>query len=109
MADPAVRVLAEDLFICGAAVDGHAMDMQETHTLTESRIDSALPYLPSLAATALAAKAAEWQATTAALTGRLMDHAMAFHTSAMTYVESDESNAEMLRQVGASGSSLRFQ
>jgi hypothetical protein len=108
MAEPTVRVSPEDLWVSGAAVDGHAMDLSEMHALADSRIESALPYLPGLAAAAMQAKGEEWQATTAALTGRLADHAGAFRTSAMTYVESDESNADLIRQVGVDGSSIRF-
>jgi hypothetical protein len=99
MAERAVHVVAEDLLISGAAVDRHAMDLHEMHTLADSCIDSALPYLPGLAAAALATKSAEWQATTTALTQGLTDHATALRVSAMDYVESDEASAELLGNV----------
>lgn len=101
MAERAVRVVPEDLFISGAVVEGNAVDLQESHALAESRIEAALPYLPGLAASALAAKSAEWRAATAALTEGLIDHADAFRTSAAGYMDTDDANAQLLESVVA--------
>jgi uncharacterized protein YukE len=99
MAETGVRVDPEDLLISGAVVAGHAMDLQETHALADSRIDAALPYLPGLAASALAVKSAEWRATTVALTESLTDHAVAFRTSAVGYLETDDANSQVLNSL----------
>jgi hypothetical protein len=108
MPAPIVRVVPEDLWASGILVDGHAVELAGAHALTDARIDEALPYLPGLAAVAMAAKAEEWQATTAAFTGHLSDHAVTFHNDANSYVEADDSNAETLRNVDPGGSSIRF-
>lgn len=101
MTGPTVRVVPEDLCISSAAVEGHTMDLVEAHGLADSRVDTALPYLPGLAATALAAKLAEWQTTTAAFAERLTDHSVALRTSALLYMDTDEANAQQIRDVTA--------
>jgi hypothetical protein len=108
MTEPTVHVVPEDLYVSGAAVDSHALDLSEADALADSRIESALPYLPGLAAAALAAKTTNWQATTAAFRERLTDHAIAFRTSAMNYLESDDASAQLIGAVGADGSCITF-
>lgn len=108
MAESTVRVIPEDLYVSGTAIDYHAMDLSEAHALADSRIDSALAYLPGLAAAALATKVIEWQATTAAFRVRLTEHAIAFRNSAVDYLESDESNARLIGAAGTDGSRVAF-
>jgi uncharacterized protein YukE len=101
MTEPTVRVSPEDLRVSSAAVEGHTMHVVEAHGLADSRVDAALPYLPGLAATALAAKLTEWQTTTAAFAERLNDHAAALRTSALGYIDSDEASAQRISEVAA--------
>jgi uncharacterized protein YukE len=101
MAGQAVRVSPEDLRISSAAVERHTMDVVEAHSLADRRVDTALPYLPGLAATAFAAKLTEWQTTTAAFAERLTDHAAALRTSALEYIDADEASARRISEVAA--------
>lgn len=90
-------VVSEDLLLSAAAVDSYTTDFWDAQALAGSRVDSAVPYLPNLAAAALAAKTAEWQAATAALTERLNDNAVALRTSGVGYDCADEANAQVIR------------
>jgi uncharacterized protein YukE len=56
-----------------------------------------------LSGAALMAKSAEWQTTTATLVTRLTDHAQAFTASGVEFQETDDLNAEQLRDVGPGG------
>jgi uncharacterized protein YukE len=100
MSDPALRVIRADLHSSASQIDMHAAELKAMHAAAHARIDGAMPYIPGLAAAALAAKATEWQRGTAILTGRLNDHATAMHSSAVTYADTDAGNA---RRIVASG------
>jgi hypothetical protein len=56
-----------------------------------------------MSAAAVEAKLSQWQATTAALTARLTDHAEAFTTSGIDYRDTDLRNAAAIADVGEQG------
>ncbi|HYR17522.1 MAG TPA: WXG100 family type VII secretion target [Mycobacterium sp.] len=98
-----IRVVPEDLLISGAQVEGNAADVEAGHAESDARIQAAQAGMVGMSAAAVEAKLSQWQATTAALTARLTDHAEAFTTSGIDYRDTDLRNAAAIADVGEQG------
>jgi WXG100 family type VII secretion target len=98
-----IRVVPEGLMIAGAKVKCHADDVEADHAASDARIESAQTGMVGTSAAAMETKLAQWQATTAALTERLTDHARALTAGGAEYSESDRQNAAAIADVGRQG------
>jgi len=98
-----IRVVPEDLLISGSQVESHAADVEAGHAASDARIQAAQAGMVGMSSAAVEAKLAQWQATTAALTARLRDHAEAFTTSGIDYRDADLLNAAAIADVGEQG------
>jgi WXG100 family type VII secretion target len=98
-----IRVVPEDLLISGSQVEGHAAEVEAGHAASDARIQAAQAGMVGMSSAAVEAKLAQWQATTAALTARLTDHAEAFTTSGIDYRDADLLNAAAIADVGEQG------
>jgi uncharacterized protein YukE len=98
-----IRVAPDDLLIAGVRVQGHAADVEAGHAAADARIQAAQEGMVGMSAAAMESKLTQWQATTAALTARLTDHADALTTSGIDYSDSDLHNAAAIADVGEQG------
>jgi WXG100 family type VII secretion target len=96
-----IRVDPDDLLISGAKVDGHAWDVHATHAAADARIDSELAGWAGSSLAAMTAKAAKWQGVTAALSERLLDHALALRASGIGFQQTEDDNARAVDAVGS--------
>ena len=88
-----VRVVPEDLNMSAATVDVHADDVQLRHATADGRIESAQRGLPTASAAALSTAVTKWQADTAALFGRMVDHSAGLRFGANGYQQTDQTSA----------------
>lgn len=95
-----LRVAPEDLLVSGTQTANHAENVAAVHTASDARIESAMPGWTGASQAAMAAIAAKWQATSAALSSRLVDHAQALHSSGQGYDATESRNADAVSQVG---------
>jgi uncharacterized protein YukE len=91
-----VRVTPEDLHVSAATVDVHADTMKVRHFEADGRMESAHPGLPARSAAALTGAVAKWQADTAAIFGRMVDHSNGLRTGAAAYQRTDDDAASDL-------------
>jgi len=85
-----VRVVPEDLHMSAGTVDVHADNVHLRHAAADGRIEGAQPGLPAGSAAALGTAMTKWQADTAALFGRMMDHSSGLRAGAAGYRETDD-------------------
>ncbi len=97
------RVHPEFLLASGVRADIHADDLHVRHTAADARIESAQSGMPAMAAAAMSAKLAKWQAVTAALHTRIAGHGQAFKTSGIQFYETEQKNAQEIGAVGQQG------
>jgi uncharacterized protein YukE len=95
-----LRVTPEDLLVSAATVDAHADGVWQRHGAADGRIDAAQVGVPAASAAALAATVAKWQTDSAALFGRMVDHAQSLTSGAAAYQQTDAHNATDLNQTG---------
>jgi len=95
-----IQVDPADLLISGQYVGSHAEDIYAAHRAADARIDGALSQWVGSSLAAMSAKAAAWQVTTAALHGRMSDHAYAMREIGIGFEETDDHNAERIHGVG---------
>ena len=98
MAD-SVRVHPEHLLVSAVFAEVHADDLHSQHSAADARIESAQPGMPATAAAAMSAKAAMWQAVTAALHAKISDHGTALRTSGVAFHDAELENARRLNAV----------
>lgn len=87
-----VRVVPVDLQVSAFAVDGYADSMKAQHAAADGRVEGAQRGLPLGAAAALRAATTSWQAESARLFARMVEHSAALRTSAAEYVRTDQDN-----------------
>jgi hypothetical protein len=92
-----LRVTPEDLLVSAATVDAHADGLWQQHGSADGRIEAA--QVGAASAAALAATVAKWQTDSAALFGRLVDHAQSLSAGAAAYEQTDAHNATDLNQM----------
>jgi WXG100 family type VII secretion target len=96
-----IRVEPEALHVSAHLTEGHAENVQLGHAEADGRIASSLPSWVGASMAAMAAKASEWQAATAAFSARLVDHADALRTSGLGFQQTDDHNAADIRTMGS--------
>jgi hypothetical protein len=96
----AVRVAPEDLHLSATTVDMHADNVRVKHASADGRIESAQRGLPVGSAAMLTSTVAKWQADSAALFGRMVDHSTGLRTSATAYVTTDTDNGTEVEAAG---------
>lgn len=95
------RVVPEDLQLSAARVDVHADDVQVRHTTSDGRIEAAQLGLPTASSAALSTKVAKWQADTATMFGRMVDHSAGLRAGASLYHQTDADNASEIDSAAA--------
>lgn len=95
------RVVPEDLQLSAARVDVHADDVQVRHTTSDGRIEAAQLGLPTASLAALSTKVAKWQADTATMFGRMVDHSAGLRAGASLYHQTDADNASEIDSAAA--------
>jgi len=96
-----VRVVPDDLHLSAATVDVHADEVQLKHATADGRIEAAQVGLPAASAAALNTKVTKWQADTAALFGRMVDHSTGLRAGASIYQQTDHKGANEIEAAGA--------
>ena len=91
-----VEVDVTDLVASAVAVTACGEDLAAGHLAADVRIDAASAGLRGQSASALAALADRWAASTEALLARLRDHAAALHLSAVGFAEHEQRAAAAL-------------
>lgn len=95
-----VRVVPEDMHLSAATVDMHADTVRVKHASADSRIEGAQRGLPASSAAVLTSTVAKWQADSAMIFGRMVDHSAGLRTSAMSYVSTDTNNGAAVNAAG---------
>jgi uncharacterized protein YukE len=95
-----IQVVPEDLHMSAATVDAHADEMHVRHATANGRIEAAQLGLPAGAAAALNSAVTKWQAATATLFGRLVDHSTGLRVGAASYQQTDEHSAGEITATG---------
>jgi hypothetical protein len=95
-----VQVTPEDLLVSAAQVDAHADGMWLQHGTADGRIEAAQVGVPVASAAAMSAKVAKWQTDSAALFGRMVDHAQSLRAGAGAYEQVDVHSATEINKAG---------
>lgn len=98
-----IRVVAEDLHVSAAKVEGHAEELHARHTAAHGRIQDAQAGVPAGAAAALSAAVAKWQGDTAIQFGKLMEHSGNLRGAEVGYTATESRSSEAIDTVGADG------
>jgi WXG100 family type VII secretion target len=98
-----IRVDPQQLADAGTRVDGFADQLQAGHGSAGAAADAAQTGLVGQSAHAIAAKAGDWQTTTAALGRVLASQGAALRAGAQGYGATEDNNAAVIEAVGAAG------
>jgi WXG100 family type VII secretion target len=85
-----------DLHMSAEHMDVHHAELSAAHAAADGMIEAAQAGWIGVSAAALKAKFADWQATTAQLTGDIAAHGAAFRSAAQAYAGIDSDSAETL-------------
>ena len=96
----AVCVVPEDLQVSAATVDMYADTVRVKHASADGRIEGAQRGLPAGSAAALTSTVAKWQADSAVIFGRMVDHSTGLRTSALAYISTDTNNGAAVNAAG---------
>ena len=97
-----VRVVPLDLQVSAGTVDAHADVMKARHAAADGLVEISQRGMPTSSAVALGAAMAKWQADSARLFGRLVDHSTALRTGAAAYVRTDQDSGADIEVAAAS-------
>ena len=95
-----IRVDPQALHLSARLTDGHAEDVHIGHASADARIESSLYAWVGASMAAMSAKAAQWQAATAAFSARLVHHAEGLRGSAVEFQRTEDHNAVDIGAVG---------
>jgi uncharacterized protein YukE len=101
-----IHVVPEDLQVSAAKVDAHADEMYLRHTAANGRVEAAQVGLPAASAAAMGTALAKWQADTAAIFSRMVDHGAALRAGAAGYQQTDEDSAGEIETAGETVTNL---
>lgn len=93
MAEP-LKFDPADLHVSADHMSVHHTDLRAAHTAADSDIEGSQAGWVGASAAALAAKLAEWQATTQQLCGSMADHEQAFRAARAAYLKVDGERAD---------------